>query len=129
MQLGYILNPVAEGFSFQVTKQSPEVDAFLANNVFMSKKTGMKILASKKPEIKITKNQIFLRGSDMSEDNNIDVTKTGSDHYTKGFISQVDDTISEFVDHLKTEWIPKNYGTRTRYPRYSESDNREIVLG
>ena len=112
-KLGYVINPVNEGFTFQVTEQSAEIDAFLSKNVFMSKNTGMKVLASKKPEIKITSGEIFLRGSDMTEDGFVDKTKTGSDHYTKGFVARIDQTLSEFVDHVKG-WAKDNYAYRGR---------------
>lgn len=100
-RLSYILNPVEGGFTFQVVEQSPDISAFLAKQNFLSSTTGFKVSADTKPEVKITKNTIYLQGSSMADDGNIDLTKTGSNHYTKGYIEAIDTTLREFVDHVK----------------------------
>lgn len=123
-RLSYILNPVEGGFTFQVIEQSADIDAFLANQNFLSKTTGFKVSTDAKPEIKITKNTIYLQGTSMADDGNIDMTKTGSNHYTKGYIEAIDTTLREFVDHVKN-----NPAYAARAGRGPTPSAKAIVLG
>lgn len=88
---------------FQVLDQSPDVSAFLEalNGGTFLTSTGFKIGASKYPEFKHSKNIIFLRGSDKSNDFKPDVTRFAGNMQRDNAYDLFKTTIQEFVDAVK----------------------------
>jgi len=141
-KVSYKLDKHTNALVFQVLDQSPDVTAFLANNTFLSPSTGFKVELSAKPEFKISKNTIFLRGSDKTNDFKPDVTrfvgKMQRDNAHELFIQ----TIQELVDTVKelSTATPVNvlgnaqvYGDTVNVRSYKRSyptrnKNREIKI-
>jgi hypothetical protein len=73
-QVKYLLNKNKNALTLQVLDQSPDITAFLSQGDFHTS-TGFIIGLSEYPEFKISKNYIFLRGTDKSNDFKPDVTR------------------------------------------------------
>ncbi len=99
--LKYRLEKAENALVFQVLEQSPDVSAFLANGHFLSQKTGLRIAVSKYPEFKDSKNVIFLRGSDSSNDYKIDVTRFPGNMQRDNKYDLINTALKEFVDAVK----------------------------
>ncbi len=73
-QVRYKLDKNKNALTLQVLDQSPDIYAFLAQGDFPTS-TGFIISLNEYPEFKISKNYIFLRGRDKSNDFKPDVTR------------------------------------------------------
>lgn len=100
-QVRYRLEKAPNALVFQVLEQSPDVSAFLNGRNFLSKKTGLRIGTSKYPEFKHSKNFIFLRGSDKSNDFKLDVTRFVGTMQRDNAYDMVKTAIQELVDTVK----------------------------
>jgi len=99
-QVSYKLDKHTNALTFQILEQSPDVTAFLANNTFLST-TGFKVELSAKPEFKHSKNTIFLRGSDKTNDYLVDVTRFVGKMQRDNAYDLFVKTIQELVDTVK----------------------------
>jgi len=100
-QVRYKLDKNTNALTLQILDQSPDIYAFLAQGDFQTS-TGFIISMNEYPEFKISKNYIFLRGSDKSNDFKPDVTrfvgKMQRDNAYDLFIKAV----QELVDAVKS---------------------------
>ncbi len=100
-QVRYKLDKEPNALVLQILDQSPDITAFLNGNTFMSPTTGLKVMTSNYPEFKHSKNVIFLRGSDKSNDFKPDVTRFVGKMQRDNAYEMVVQTIQELVDFVK----------------------------
>ena len=100
--LKYRLEKAENALVFQVLEQSPDITAFLENGHFLSQKTGLRIASAKYPEFKDSKNVIFLRGSDSSNDYKIDVTRFPGNMQRDNKANLINVALEEFVNAVKS---------------------------
>lgn len=114
-QVKYRLEKAPNALVFQVLDESPDVKAFLNGRNFLSKKTGLRIAASKYPEFKHSKNVVFLRGSDTSNDYKLDVTRFVGNMQRDNAYDMIVTAIQELVDFVKSASTPYDLGGGNSY--------------
>jgi len=99
-----------------VLEQSPDVTAFLSSQNFQAK-NGMNIGISEYPEFKMSKNTIFLRGSNKGNDFKPDVTMFTGNMQRDNQYDMVVDAIQDLVNTVKKAVMPTpvHYGYGTNY--------------
>jgi len=100
--LKYRLEKADSALVFQVLEQSADITAFLSRGHFLSQKTGFRIAIAKYPELKDSKNVIFLRGSDTSNDYKPDVTRFPGNMQRDNKADLVNTALTELVDAVKS---------------------------
>jgi len=105
--LKYRLEKAEDALVFQVIDQSPDITTFLKRYNFMAT-NGLKVAIDKYPEFKLSKNTIFLRGSDAKEAFKLDTTRFAGRVYRDGAASLFNEALKELVDCVK--------GTKTAVP-------------
>lgn len=129
--LKYSLVPAECACEFQILEQSPVVTEFLKKNTFQSSR-GLTIGLSEFPEFKESKNQLFLRGWNKSEDLKVDITRFVRNSIRDNKMEIVKQSLKELVDAVKKyEAAKSSYGTKYYAPfvapkRYN--NNYEVSL-
>lgn len=98
--LKYRLEKAENALVFQVLEQSPDITAFLQKNNFMAT-NGLKVAIDKYPEFKLSKNTIFLRGSDAKESYKLDTTRFAGRGYRDGAAQMFNEALKELVSVVK----------------------------
>lgn len=107
--LKYRLETAENALVFQVLEQSPDITAFLNKYNFRAS-NGLMVSIDKYPEFKLSKNTIFLRGSDTKEAFKLDVTRFAGRVYRDGAAKMFNQALRELVDCVK--------GAKTAVPYY-----------
>lgn len=107
--LKYRLEKAENALVFQVLEQSPDVTAFL-NKFNFRASNGLTVAIDKYPEFKLSKNTIFLRGSDAKEAYKLDTTRFAGRVYRDGAANMFNEALKELVETVK--------GAKTAVPYY-----------
>lgn len=108
--LKYRLEKAQNALVFQVLEQSTDITAFLSKQNFMAS-NGIRVAIDKYPELKHSKNVIFLQGSDASERFKLDTTRFPSNMERDNVAEMVHTALKELVATVKgiTRYNPANY--------------------
>lgn len=121
--LRYMLDPAEKALVFQVLEQSPDITAFLSKYTFMAS-NGLKVASDKYPEFKHSKNTIFLRGTDTSENFKLDTTRFVGNMQRNNAAEMVHTALAEFHKAVKNSTYGRTYGANPFYTTPKGAGNK-----
>ncbi len=116
-QVKYLLNKNKNALTFQVLDQSPDITAFLSQGEYKTS-TGFTISLAEYPEFKHSKNYIFLRGRDKSNDFKPDVTRFVGKMQRDNAYNLFVQAIQELVDAVKCATTARPVDVYNAAPQY-----------